>query len=130
MGRPATGALGQYPEDVSQEISQMRKAHPGRGPLTILAELKKDARFAGERLPSRSRIAAYLKQEGLAKKYERHHELPEPKPKTVEQPHPQWQPYLVQWPQSLPGLYAAFTDRLNLIPPAWAAMPDGSLMKL
>ena len=91
MGRPARGALGQYPEEVSQEISRMRKAHPGWGPLTILTELQKKAQFAGQRLPSRSRIAAYLKQKDLVKKYERHHALPEPKPKRVERPHQEWE---------------------------------------
>jgi transposase len=91
MGRPATGALGQSPEEVSREISQMRKAHPGWGPLTILTELQKKAQFAGKRLPSRSRIAAYLKQEDWVRKYERHPELPEPKPKKVERPHQEWE---------------------------------------
>ena len=66
MGRPAKGALGQFPADVSQEISKMRKAHPGWGPLTILTEMKKDARFARKRLPNRSRIAAYLKQRNVS----------------------------------------------------------------
>ena len=91
MGRPATGALGQYPADVSQEISKMRKAHPGWGPLTILTEMKKDARFTRKRIPSRSRIAAYLKQAGAVREYERHHELPEPKPKVIERPHQEWE---------------------------------------
>jgi transposase len=91
MGRPATGALGQYSEEVSQEIFRMRQAHPGWGPLTILTELQQKAQFAGKRLPSRSRIAAYLKQEDLVKRYERHHELPEPKPRKVERPHQEWE---------------------------------------
>jgi len=91
MGRPATGALGQYPADVSQEISKMRKAHPGWGPLTILTEMKKDARFTRKRIPSRSRIAAYLKQAGAVREYERHHELPEPKPKVIERSHQEWE---------------------------------------
>ena len=91
MGRPATGALGQSPEEVSQEIFRMRKAHPGWGPLTILTELQQKAQFAEKRLPSRSRIAAYLKQEELVKRDERHHKLPEPKPKKVERPHQEWE---------------------------------------
>ena len=41
MGRPARGALGQFPGELSDEIYRMRKAHPGWGPLTILVELKK-----------------------------------------------------------------------------------------
>jgi len=74
MGRPATGALGQFPADVSEAISQMRQAHPGWGPLTILTELKKGVRFAGKRLPCRSRIAAYLKQGDWVRPYERPHQ--------------------------------------------------------
>lgn len=91
MGRPAKGALGQYAQEISDAISGMRNAHPGWGPVTILVELQKDVRFAGKLLPSRSRIAAYLKQKDFVKKYERHHELPEPKPKKIERPHQEWE---------------------------------------
>lgn len=91
MGRPASGALGQSPREVSQAISEMRELHPGWGPVTILVELQKDIRFAGKQLPSRSRIAAYLKQKDFVKKYERHYELPEPKPEKVERPHQEWE---------------------------------------
>jgi hypothetical protein len=91
MGRPATGALGQFPGEISDEVLQKRETHPGWGPLTILAELKKDTRFVGLRLPSRARIAAYLKQKGKVKKYEHHQELLEPPPATVERPHQEWE---------------------------------------
>jgi hypothetical protein len=91
MGRPARGALGQFPAEIADEILQMREAHPGWGPLTILVELKQDARFAGLRLPSRARIAAYLKQKDKVKKYERHQELPAPAPSTIERPHQEWE---------------------------------------
>jgi hypothetical protein len=91
MGRPAKGALGQYPGTISDEVLQMRQAHPGWGPLTILAELKKEARFVGLPLPSRSRIAAYLKQKDMVRKYERHHELPGPARSTMKRPHQEWE---------------------------------------
>jgi transposase len=91
MGRPATGALGQYPEEVSKEILRLREAHSGWGPLTLLVELKKETRFVGKPLPSRSRIAAYLKQEKKVRQYERHRELPEPKPQMIERPHQEWE---------------------------------------
>ena len=92
IGRPATGALGQFPGEISDEILQMREVHVGWGPLTILTELKKDARFAGLRLPSRARIAAYLKQKEKVKKYEHHQELPEPPPHpTIQRPHQEWE---------------------------------------
>jgi transposase len=91
MGRPLTGALGKYPEEISLEVLRMKDIHPGWGALTILMELKKRAHFARQSLPSRSRIAAYLKQENKVKKYERHYELPEPKPQVIERPHQEWE---------------------------------------
>jgi hypothetical protein len=91
LGRPVTGALGQFPGEISDEVLHLRQAHPGWGPLTILAELKKDARFAGLRLPSRARIAASLKQKEQVKKYERHHELPAPAHSTMKRPHQEWE---------------------------------------
>jgi hypothetical protein len=91
MGRPARGALSQFPGELSDEIYKMRKDHPGWGPLTILVELKKDARFAGLRLPSRSQVAAYLKDKDMVKKYEHHQKLPEPKRQTIERPHQEWE---------------------------------------
>lgn len=91
MGRPATGALGQFPAEISQAVAAMRSAHPGWGPLTLLTELQKDRRFVGKHLPSRSRLAAYLKQEDCVRKYEHHQPLPEPKCKPVERPHQEWE---------------------------------------
>ncbi|UCC61943.1 MAG: helix-turn-helix domain containing protein [Anaerolineae bacterium] len=40
MGRPATGALGQFPLEIRDTVREMRTGHPGWGPLTILAELE------------------------------------------------------------------------------------------
>ena len=91
MGRPATGALSRYSEEISKEVLHMREAHPGWGPLTLLMELKKEARFVRKPLPSRSRIAAYLKQKERVRKYERHRKLPEPKPQVIERPHQEWE---------------------------------------
>ncbi len=91
MGRPRTGALGQSASPLVEAIGKLRKAHPGWGPITILVEVKKDLRFVGKPLPSRSRIAAYLKQQGWVKPYERHQELPEPKAERVERPHQEWE---------------------------------------
>lgn len=91
MGRPATGVLGQFRGEISDEILQMREVHAGWGPLTILTELKKDARFGGLRFPSRARIAAYLKHKQKVKKYEHHQELPEPPHPTLQRPHQEWE---------------------------------------
>lgn len=78
MGRPATGALGQSPLEVRDTIRDLRRDHPGWGPITIRTELEDMPHYAGLKLPSRPRIAAFLKQEGLARKYGHHTELPQP----------------------------------------------------
>lgn len=77
MGRPPTGALGQFPQEIRQRVQQMRQQHPGWGPLTIRTELENDPTLSGLKLPQRSRLAAFLKQAGLTRKYERHSELPQ-----------------------------------------------------
>lgn len=91
MGRPKTGALGHCSGELVEAIAEMRQAHPGWGPITIRIEIQKDPRFLGKPLPSRSRIAAYLKEQGWVKKYERHQKLPQPKRQTVSRPHQEWE---------------------------------------
>jgi hypothetical protein len=91
MGRPPTGALGQFPLKVRDEVREMRGSHSGWGPLTIRTELENDLRFAGMKLPSRSRIAAFLKQEDFTRKYERHSELPQPQAAEPERAHEEWE---------------------------------------
>lgn len=91
LGRLPTGALGHFPSDIREAIRQMRQAHPGWGPLTILKELEGDERFRGRKLPSRSRIAAFLKQEEFTRPYERHSELPQPQGGAPQRPHEEWE---------------------------------------
>lgn len=43
MGRPATGALGQSPLEMRDTICDMRRDHPGWGPITIRTELEDNA---------------------------------------------------------------------------------------
>ena len=91
MGRPAIGVLGSYPIEMREAIREMRQAHPGWGPVTIRTELENDQRFAGMKLPSRSRIAAFLKQEELTRPYERHSELPQPQDDAPQRSHEEWE---------------------------------------
>jgi len=91
MGRPPTGALGQFPLEMRDAVREMRLRHPGWGPETIRTELENDRRFDGMKLPDRSRIAAFLKQENLTRKYERHSELPQPQAAEPERAHEQWE---------------------------------------
>jgi transposase-like protein len=91
IGRPAGGALSQYPSHIRNAIRQMREENSGWGPLTILTELERDSRFTGQRLPSRSRIAAFLKQEDLTRSYERHSDLSQAEAERAKKPHEQWE---------------------------------------
>jgi transposase-like protein len=91
MGRPATGALGRSKPEMRDAILQMRDAHPGWGPQTLRLELAKDERFAGRALPSRPRIAAFLKEKRKVRKYDRHQDLPGPKAQPLDHPHQEWE---------------------------------------
>ena len=92
MGRPKSGALGSFPVEVRGAIAEMRAAHPGWGPQTLRTTLEQDGRFAGERLPSRARIAAWLKEQGKSRQYERRSELPQPAAEEhPEEPHAEWE---------------------------------------
>jgi Helix-turn-helix domain len=91
MGRPRTGALGQSPLELRDTIRDMREAHPGWGPITIRTELEDMSHFTGLQLPSRSRIAAFLRQQGLTRKYERHVELPQPRAADPQRAHEEWE---------------------------------------
>ena len=91
MGRPPTGALGQFPLEIRDAVREMRENHSGWGPLTIRTELEDNLRFAGMRLPSRSRIAAFLNQEGFPRKYERHIELPQTEAGDPQRAHEEWE---------------------------------------
>ena len=67
MGRPQGGVLISFPLEVREELETMRKTHPGWGPVTLVEELRRDARFKGLRLPSRARVAAFVKAKGMAR---------------------------------------------------------------
>jgi transposase len=91
MGRPPTGALGSFPEPVRKAIREMREENPGWGPDTIRAEWDKDPTRKGLPRPSRSRIAAFLNEEGYTRPYERHTELAQPEKENVEEVHEEWE---------------------------------------
>jgi hypothetical protein len=91
MGRPPTGALGSYPALIRETLRAWRMAHPGWGPKTLRAQLAADERFRGQRLPGRSSIAGFLKEQGLTRPYERHSDLPQPQVGTARAPHEEWE---------------------------------------
>lgn len=91
MGRPAGGALASAPAEMKDTLLELREQHPGWGPQTLRLEIAKDVRFAGLKIPSRARIAAYLKERGKVRKYERHEDLPEPHEQPIQRPHQEWE---------------------------------------
>ena len=91
MGRPATGALGQFPLELRDRVHEMRDRHPGWGPVTLLTELGEDEYFKPRKLPSRSRLAAFLHENDLTRKYARHVPLPQPPTRTPQRPHQEWE---------------------------------------
>ncbi len=91
QGRPARGPLGTLPPELPAAIRQLRQAHPGWGPDTLLVALRTDPRWADQPLPSRARLAAFLKQAGLTRRYQRHADLPQPPRQVPHAAHQEWQ---------------------------------------
>ena len=91
MGRPAVGALATASAEMKDAILELREKHPGWGAQTLRLGIAKDERFAGLTIPSRARIAAYLKEQNKVRKYEHHQNLPEPKARPVQRPHQEWE---------------------------------------
>ena len=50
-GRPATEPLSTVPQSRREAILTLRRAHPGWGPTTILAELRADSAWQDQPLP-------------------------------------------------------------------------------
>lgn len=91
MGRPAAGALATVPVELKDAILELRDKHSGWGAQTLRLEIAKDKRFIGLLIPSRARIAAYLKEQKKVRKYEHHQDLPEPQAPPVQRPHQEWE---------------------------------------
>ena len=90
-GRPARGALSQARPELRQAIREWRTAHPGWGPETLCVECQTDPRFHGEAIPSRSRVAAFLRAENFVRPYERHTDLQQPLAPQSLAPHLEWE---------------------------------------
>ncbi len=91
MGRPATGPVSTFPTALKEAILHLRTLHPGWGPATLLVALKMDASWCDQPLPSRACIARLLKQMGLTRRYQPHHDLPQPPRNSPNTPHQEWQ---------------------------------------
>jgi transposase len=91
MGRPRSGPLGHFSEELRDAVKEMRDSHPGWGAGTLRVELTRDLRFANLPIPSEPRIAAYLKSKNMTRPYERHSALTHPAPQKVSECHEEWE---------------------------------------
>lgn len=91
LGRPKRGGLSSYATDIRNQLVVWRRGHPGWGPNTLWAELKRDPAWAGHKLPSPASIGRFLKETGLSRAYETHSALPQPNREEAQRPHQRWQ---------------------------------------
>ena len=91
FGRHVTGALSTFPTDLQTHIRHLRETHPRWGASTLLIELRREPLWRAQSLPSRARIAAFLKQSGLTRHYQKRREPPQPPPSPATTPHAAWQ---------------------------------------
>jgi len=91
LGRPAKGALASYSSALREQIEQVRRQHPGWGAPSILDHLQCQQPELAGALPSRARVAAFLKAQGLTRRYERHGGVRQNKPAGATQPHEEWE---------------------------------------
>ena len=91
MGRPKVGALGSYSKEMHDTLLRWHQEHPGWGPGTLKAELAQPEAFSNEKCPSRASIGRFLREQGLTKTYEPHHELPKTELNGQEAPHDVWE---------------------------------------
>ena len=83
--------MSTFPHSLQEAILRLRKLHPGWGPATLLAALKTDSYWRDQPLPSRARIATLLKQAGLTRRYQPHHDLLQQPRTQLTNPHQEWQ---------------------------------------
>jgi len=83
--------MSTFPNELKETILHLRTLHPGWGPNTLLAALKTDASWRDQPLPSRTQIARLLKQAGLTRRYQPHHDLNQPPRTSPTIPHQEWQ---------------------------------------
>jgi transposase-like protein len=91
MGRPAGGALASCSSAVRERIAQLRREHPGWGAPSILDHLQQQEPELATSLPSRARVAAYIKEQGLSRRYERHGGVAQPAAPDATQVHEEWE---------------------------------------
>lgn len=91
MGRPAKGAMSAFSQAIRDKLREWRDGHPSWGPKTLHTELSLADCFQGKRLPSKSTITRWLRQEHLSRRYEKHQDLPEVTFSPAQACHEEWE---------------------------------------
>jgi len=74
-GRPKCGSLSSFSAEIIETLDRWRTKHPGWGATTLLAELKRQRCFAGQKLPSTASIDRFLQERHFPTPREKHSEL-------------------------------------------------------
>jgi hypothetical protein len=91
MGRPRRGALSSFAPTVCETMQTWRQQHPGWGPATLYAQACGTPALADQRVPKRATLAHWLKEQHLARSYQRHRELPQPLGEVAQAAHAAWE---------------------------------------
>lgn len=90
IGRPPTGHLGTYSQQIREVVLELRRQHPGWGASSIQDELRQGYPFLSP-VPSIATISRFLKQSGLVKPYERHGTFPKERCSEAQTAHDLWE---------------------------------------
>ncbi len=91
-GRPRTGALGTYPDDVRETSVALKQSHAHWGPANVKIEVQHQLHLTEAQLPSDSRLSALFRARcAAAVQPRRQRQYPERPPSEVTQPHQRWQ---------------------------------------
>lgn len=90
-GRPKQGTLSTYPVTVREKAIELKRAHPHWGPISIKLELKREANFSQQKLPSHAGLSVLFQQVCPECVQPRNQRMTRPKRSGVKGPHQRWQ---------------------------------------
>lgn len=90
-GRPKQGALSTYPVTIREKAIELKRAHPHWGPISIRLELKRDANFFQQKLPSAAGLSVLFRKACPECVQPRQQRITRPKRSDAKGPHQRWQ---------------------------------------
>lgn len=90
-GRPKRGVLSTYAVAIRDKAVELKKAHPHWGPISIKLELKRDANFSRQKLPSNAVLSVLFQQVCPECVQPRNQRITRSQQGAVESPHQRWQ---------------------------------------